>query len=138
MRNHVWAQWEMWQLGKIDHLSVQRWVSSLSDKRSRATVAECKRLMSGVMRSAVKNRLIGIDPTLGVRVPGRRVRDTDERIVTREDVWQRLVPVGEPNIYRTLVAKGGFCGPPVGQGVRGWCGVVQRCLGCSGVDRSVS
>lgn len=73
MRNHVLAQWEMWQLGKIDHLSVQTWVSSLSDKRSRATVAECKRLMAGVMRSAVKNRLIGIDPTLGVRVPGRRV-----------------------------------------------------------------
>ena len=84
------------QLGKIDRLSVQMWVSSLSDKRSRATVAECKRLMSGVMRSAVKNRLIGIDPTLGVRVPGLRVRDTDERIVTREDVRQRLVPVVQP------------------------------------------
>jgi hypothetical protein len=96
MRNHVLAQWETWQLGKIDHLSVQTWVSSLSEKRSRATVAECKRLMSGVMRSAVKNRLIGIDPTLGVRVPGRRVRDTDERIVTREDVRQRLVPVVQP------------------------------------------
>jgi integrase len=117
MRNHVLAQWEMWQLGKIDHLSVQTWVSSLSDKRSRATVAECKRLMSGVMRSAVKNRLIGIDPTLGVRVPGRRVRDTDERIVTREDVRRRLVPVMQPTRYRTLVATAAFTGLRWGEAV---------------------
>ena len=39
MRTRVLAQWEMCSFGKIDHLSVQTWVSSLSDKRSRATVA---------------------------------------------------------------------------------------------------
>jgi integrase len=117
MRNHVLAQWEKWQLEKIDHLSVQTWVSSLSDRRSRATVAECKRLMSGVMRSAVKNRLIGIDPTVGVRVPGRRVRDTDERIVTREDVRQRLVPAVQPIRYRTFVATAAFTGLRWGEAI---------------------
>jgi integrase len=73
--------------------------------------------MSGVMRSAVKNRLIGIDPTLGVRVPGRRVRDTDERIATREDVRQRLVPVVQPTRYRTLVATAAFTGLRWGEAV---------------------
>src|SRR5271168_4070778 len=100
MRNHVLAQWGMCQLGKIDHLSVQTWVSSLSDKRSRATVAECKRLMSGVMRSAVKNRLIGIDPTVGVRVPGLHHRD-------------KPLPVR----YQTLVATAAFTGLRWGEAV---------------------
>ena len=64
-----------------------------------------------------QNRLIGIDPTVGVRVPGRRVRDTDERIVTREDVRQRLVPAVQPIRYRTFVATAAFTGLRWGEAI---------------------
>ena len=41
MRTHVLLQWETWQLAKIDHLSVQTWISELGRRLSPATVAEC-------------------------------------------------------------------------------------------------
>jgi hypothetical protein len=75
-----------------------------------ATVSECKRLMSGVIRSAVKNRLIGTDPTVGVRIAKRRVRDTDEQVISREDVRQLLLPAVRPDRYRMLVATAAFTG----------------------------
>lgn len=119
MLNHVLPQWDTWPLGKIDHMSVQKWVTGLSRKLSRATVAECKRLMSGVMASAVKNRLIGTNPTLGVQIPGRRVRDTDDRIVTRDQVRDLLLPV-LPDRYRVFVATAAFTGMRWGE-VTGLC-----------------
>lgn len=47
MRTHVLPKWGDWQLAKIDHLSVQGWVSELGRRRSPATVAEALRLTSG-------------------------------------------------------------------------------------------
>ncbi|MGH3517053.1 MAG: tyrosine-type recombinase/integrase [Haloechinothrix sp.] len=109
MRNHVIPKWGDWQLAKIDELSFQTWVAELSGKLARATVAECKRLASGVLRSAVKNRLIAHNPADDVRVPGRRVRDTDERIITRYELRELLLPV-VPARYRALVATAAFTG----------------------------
>lgn len=120
MRTHVLPKWEKWPLGRIDHLSVQTWVSELARKRSRATVAECKRMLSGVMRSAVANKLIGADPTAGVRIPKRRVRDTDERVLSREEVRQQLLPAVRPQRYRVFVATAAFAGLRWGE-VAGLC-----------------
>ncbi|MEV6101047.1 site-specific integrase [Nocardia sp. NPDC051981] len=117
MRTHVLPYWEGWQLGKIDHLSAQKWITGLCEQRSRATVAECKRLMSGVMRSAVRNRLIGADPTVGVRIPKRRVRDTDHRVISKEEVRQLLLPAVRPERYRALVATAAFTGLRWGEAV---------------------
>ncbi|MFD3510889.1 tyrosine-type recombinase/integrase [Nocardia sp. NPDC058666] len=110
MRTHVLPKWSTWQLGKIDHLSVQTWLGEIGEGRSRATVAEAKRLMAGVMQSAMKNKLIGSDPTAGVRIPKRRERDTDERLLTRDEVRQQLLPMIQPQRYRALVASGAFAG----------------------------
>ncbi|QIS00942.1 tyrosine-type recombinase/integrase [Nocardia brasiliensis] len=121
MRTHVLAQWSDWQLGKVDHLSVQQWITELSSRRSPATVAECKRLMSGVMRSAVRNRLIGVDPTEGVKVPRRRKTDKDEaRILTRDEVRQQLLPAIVPQRHRAMVALTAFAGLRWGE-VAGLC-----------------
>jgi hypothetical protein len=92
MRTHVIPQWGDCQLAKIDHLSVQTWITELTSRRSRSTAAECKRLISGVLRSAVRNRLIGHNPAEDVKVPVRRVRDTDERIITRRQVRDCCYP----------------------------------------------
>ncbi|WP_214370896.1 hypothetical protein [Pseudonocardia sp. H11422] len=72
MRTHVIAQWGPWQLAKIDHLSIQTWITDLSTRLSPATVAECRRLTSAVLRSAVRNRLIAFNPCEDVKVQKRR------------------------------------------------------------------
>ncbi|NQE89060.1 tyrosine-type recombinase/integrase [Nocardia terpenica] len=126
MNTHVLPKWKGWQLGKIDHLSVQKWITAKSDSYSRATVAECKRLMSGVMRSAVRNRLIGVDPTEGVKVPKRRQMDTaDARILTRDEVRQLLLPEIRPERYRTYVAVAAFAGLRWGE-IAGLCADMVR------------
>jgi hypothetical protein len=112
MRNHVIAKWGGWQLAKIDTLSIQTWLTELSARLARSTVAECKRLTSGVLRSAVRNRLVAFNPCEDVKVPGRRVTDTDERIISRAELRELLLPV-VPDRYRALV---GVAGPAVGGG----------------------
>lgn len=117
MRTHVLPKWGGWQLGKIDHMSVQAWVTELTKTTlAQSTVAECKRLTSGVLRSAVRNRLIGHNPAEDVKVPGRRVRDTDGRIVTRSEVRKMILPA-MPDRYRALVAVAAFSGLRWGEAI---------------------
>ncbi len=116
MRNHVMAQWDTWQLAKIDHLSVQRWITDLGVRLSPATLVQCRRLMSGVMRSALRNRLIAFNPCDGVRIPSQRTQDTDEQIIDRAVFRSSLLPV-VPHRYRALVAVGGGAGLRWGEAV---------------------
>ena len=109
MRTHVIAQWGTWPLSKIDHLSVQTWITDLSRRLSPATVAECRRLTSAVLRSAVRNRLIAFNPCEDVKVQKRRRRDTDEQVIERVVFRRRLLPV-VPGRYRGLVGVAGGCG----------------------------
>lgn len=61
MHTHVLPQWGTWPLSKIDHLSVQKWITELGTRRAPATVAEAHRLTSAVLQSAVRNRLIAFN-----------------------------------------------------------------------------
>jgi integrase len=96
-------------LSKIDEIGLQAWVSELGQRRSVATVAVALRLTSSVLRSAVRNRIVPFNAADGVRVPGARRRDTDERIVSRADFRARLLPV-LPDRYRAIVAVAGGAG----------------------------
>jgi integrase len=100
---HVLPRWGSVQLGNIEHLDVQAWVTELGRRRSRATVVEALRLTSAVLRSAVRNRLIPYNPAESVRIPRTRVRDSDERIISRADLRARLLPA-VPARYRGIVA----------------------------------
>ncbi|MEU8251730.1 hypothetical protein [Nonomuraea sp. NPDC048916] len=102
MRNHVQPRRQDVPLGKVDHSAVQAWVTDLGKRLSSATVIECHRLLSGVMRSAVRDRLIGANPCEGVRLPRRRRQDADDRIITREEFAMLLRHV--PDRYRAVVA----------------------------------
>jgi integrase len=119
MRNHVLPHWGTWPLSKIDHMAVQAWVTELCEKYSRATVVECHRLASGVLKSAVRNRLIPFNPADEVRIPKKRKRDTDERIISRADLRTRLLP-GVPDFYRGVVATAAGAGLRWGE-VAGLC-----------------
>jgi integrase len=103
MRTHVIARWGTWPLGKIDHTGVQQWVTELSAQLSPATVAEAHRLLSAVLRAAVRDRLLAVDPCDGIKVPRRRKRDTADQIIDRATVRHRLLPA-VPDRYRALVA----------------------------------
>lgn len=86
MRNHVVPRWGATPLTKIDHLAVQQWVTELGARLSAATVAECHRLASSVLRTAVRDRLIGHNPCEGVRLPRRRRKDTDDQVITQHEL----------------------------------------------------
>jgi integrase len=103
MRNHVLAQWGTWPLAKIDHLSIQTWVTELGTRRSPATVAEAHRLASAVFKSAIQNKLITTNPCEGIRLPRRRKQDHDDRVIDRNDVLTRLLPAA-PERYRAIIA----------------------------------
>lgn len=109
MRNHVLKQWEAWPLGKIDHLAIQTWITGLSQRLAPATIGECRRLMNGVMRSAVRNRLIAYNPCDDIRVPKRRKQDHDEQVIERAIFRSKLLPA-VPDRYRGLVAVAGGAG----------------------------
>lgn len=127
MANHVMPQWGGWPLGKIDHMSVQAWVTSLSRTHAPATVAECHRLTAAVIKSAIRNKLIAVNPCDGVRLPRRRKRDTSGAIISRDQLRAVLLPAVRPARYRTLVATA------AGAGLR-WGEVAGLCLDAVDLD----
>ncbi|WP_439427777.1 tyrosine-type recombinase/integrase [Micromonospora sp. LA-10] len=102
MRNHVVPRWGSQPLSSIEHSAVQAWVTSLGERLSPASIAECFRLTSAVLRSAVRDRIIGFNPCEGVRLPPRRRTDTDDLTISREQLPRLLTAV--PVQYRALVA----------------------------------
>ncbi|WP_016699319.1 tyrosine-type recombinase/integrase [Actinoalloteichus spitiensis] len=102
MRTHVLPQWATWPLGKIDDVALQGWITSLAGRLSRASIAECHRLASGVLRSAIRNKLIAFNPSEGVRLPRRTKADRDDFVITREVLRSRLLPA-VPERHRAFV-----------------------------------
>jgi integrase len=125
----VLAKWSAWPVGKIDHLGIQEWITELGKTLAPATVAECHRLTRAVLGAAVRQHLIGGNPAEGVRLPGRRVRDTDGVVISRSTLLDQLVPV-VPDRHRALVALAG------GTGLR-WGEAVGVCLDALDLDRRV-
>lgn len=91
---------------RIEHSSVQRWVSELNTTRSPATVRKCFHVLAGVMRPAVCDRLLAFNPCEGVQLPAIRGSDTDERTISREAFVSQLLPV-MPERHRALVVLAG-------------------------------
>lgn len=107
IRTHIVPRWGNVALSKIDYSSVQQWIADLSADKSAATVRECYRLLSAVLRSAVRDRLIAHNPCEGIRLPKRRRKDTDERTITREVFTSQLLPVVPPRYYALVALAGG-------------------------------
>src|SRR5919112_853672 len=99
MPNHVLPRWGTTPIAKIEHSAMQTWVAELGERLSPATVRECYRLASSVLRSAVRDRLIGFNPCEGVRLPRRRRKVTDDQTITREQLLGQLLPA-VPDRYR--------------------------------------
>jgi integrase len=128
MRVHVLAQWGAWPLSRIDELSVQKWVTELAGRRSQAVVSKCLQLTSGVLRSAVRNRLIAVNPCEGVKLPPVRKRDTADLVISRSELRDELLPEVPPR-HRALVAVA------AGAGLR-WGEVAGLCRDAVDLDRA--
>jgi len=102
MRNHVLPKWGALPVANIEHSAVQAWVTELRSRLSPASIAECYRLTSGVLQSAVRDRIIGFNPCEGVRLPPRRRTDTDDLVLDRRHLGQLLAAT--PSRYRALIA----------------------------------
>ena len=70
----------------------------------------------GVLRSAVRNRLIATNPGEGVRLPQVRRSDTDERIISRHELRTVLLPA-VPERHRALIATAAGTGLRWGEAV---------------------
>lgn len=108
LRVHVLPRWGAVPLPKIDHISIQQWVAELGRRLAPATVRECYRVLSLVLRSAVQARLLAINPCDGVRLPAKRRQD-EPVTLTREEVTGKLLPE-IPDRYRALVATAAYTG----------------------------
>ena len=109
MHTHVLPQWGNWPLAKIDHLSVQKWITELGTRRAPATIAEAHRLTSAVLRSAVRNRLIAFNPCEGIRLPRRRRQDTTDQVISRGELRGTLLPAA-PDRYQAIIATAAGAG----------------------------
>lgn len=115
MRVHVVPRWGSIPLGKIEHSAIQEWVTELGQRLSPASVSECHRLVSAVLRLAVADRVIGSNPAEGVRLPKRRRKDVDFRTISHEELARLLPCLPEP--YRALVALAAGAGLRWGEAV---------------------
>ncbi|MDF2975435.1 MAG: hypothetical protein K0S40_163 [Actinomycetospora sp.] len=102
---------------KIDHLSIQAWVTDVGRHRGPHTVSRSYLLLMGVLRSAVRNRLIATNPGEEVKLPKVRRSDTDERIISRHELRTALLPAGSRATPRADRHDGGD-GPSMGRGDR--------------------
>lgn len=73
-----------------------------------ASLRECYRVLSLVLRSAVQARLLAHNPCEGVRLPPRRRQD-EPVTLTRDEVMGKLLPE-IPDRYRALAATAAYTG----------------------------
>ena len=102
LRAHVLPKWGDWPLGKVDFMSVQEWVTSLSRELAPTTVAKCYQPLSMILRTAVQARLIATNPAEGVKLPRDRSRDVKPVTISREDFFGKLLPA-VPARHRAIV-----------------------------------
>ncbi|MBM0277505.1 site-specific integrase [Micromonospora tarensis] len=103
LRARLLPQWGTWPVGRIDHLAVQEWITRMSRELSPATVASCHSLLSSILASAVRGRLIAFNPCEGVRLPAQRKRAGGLVPLTLDQVTELLLP-SVPDWHRPVVA----------------------------------
>jgi integrase len=109
LRARLLPEWGGWPVARIDHLAVQEWVTRMSRELSPATVASCHSLLSSILASAVRSRLIAFNPCEGVRLPAQRKRAGEQLPLTLAQVQELLLPA-VPQWHRSLVATAAGAG----------------------------
>jgi integrase len=109
LRTHVLPQWSDWPIARIDHMAVQDWVTTLVRRRARGTVVRCHNTLSMILKTAVRARLIAINPAEGVRIPKAHNTRANPMSISQADFVGKLLPA-VPLRYRALVCLAAFGG----------------------------
>ena len=109
LRNHLLSKWGDWPIGSIEHLAIQEWVTELGKTLAPATVAKCYGTLRAILRSAIRAKLIGTDPTEGVTAPSTYQPRPLNATISRESFVGILLPA-VPRDHRAIVAVGASAG----------------------------
>jgi integrase len=104
-RLHVKPVWGGKRLNEIRHSDVQRWVSSLSTKKSPALVHRSYGILANILDTAVRDRLLAANPARGVPLP--RKIGKEHRFLTHQQVHD-LAEACEP--HDTLILTLAYTG----------------------------
>lgn len=113
-RTHVQPKWENRRIGEISQTELQEWVSDLTSRRSASVVLRAKGIVNGVLKQAVKDKLIAENPCEGLELPRkpkrkeRRIYLTIPKLVAFADECANAINIGDER--RALVLLLGFCG----------------------------
>ena len=97
-------------------------MSDLTSRRSASVVLRAKGIVNGVLKQAVKDKLIAENPCEGLELPRkpkrkeRRIYLTIPKLVAFADECANAINIGDERRARVLLL--GFCGLRWGEGVR--------------------
>ncbi|MEU5549157.1 tyrosine-type recombinase/integrase [Micromonospora sp. NPDC047793] len=109
LRAHLLPQWADWPLARIDHLAVQEWVTVLGRTLAPSTTAKHLGMLSMIMQTAIRARVIAVNPCEGVRVPRNRTVEVRSTMISREAFFRRLLPA-VPAGHRAIVGAAAEAG----------------------------
>jgi integrase len=90
-------------------MAVQEWVTALVRRRARGTVVGCHNTLSMILKTAVRARLIAVNPAEGVRIPKSHNTRANPMSISQWDFVGKLLPA-VPLRYRVLVCLAAFGG----------------------------
>lgn len=106
LRVHVLPAFGRVQLRNVERADVQKWVNSLAIRYSRSTVTKCYRILAGIMREAVDERLVTESPCNRIRFPRE---DRAERRYLDPSAIARLIDA-TPERHRAIVQTAIYLG----------------------------
>jgi integrase len=94
LREHVLPEWSGERLVDITHADVQAWVTRLATRRSPATVRKVHRVLSLMLKTAVKDGRLARNPAVDINLP--RSVATERRYLTHEQVHALADALAKP------------------------------------------
>lgn len=73
-RKHVEPAWGARQIGSIRHAEVQEWVTAMSAQYSASVVLRAAGVLRSLLKTAVADRLIAVNPADGLTMPRKSVK----------------------------------------------------------------
>jgi integrase len=98
-------------LARVSHQHVQAWVNELSASYAPTTVHKCHQILRKAMGSAVRSRLIAVNPCDGIQLP--KVERQEMRFLTPPEVARLADAIDPP--YRAFVLLGAYGGLRLGE-----------------------
>jgi hypothetical protein len=100
-------------LDRVRRSHVESWVKSVTMTMQPSTIATRNRFIRGVLRGAVRDQVLAVDPSVGVVLPRQRRAEHRMTTPTSERVGWLLDSIKE--LYRPFIAVCAFAGLRIGE-----------------------